>query len=100
MYSSVEFRDSTSVHRSGMLPHHQMDGEHISCAGHDRPGSTNSAVGDASQDVFYLSSAQFCINGCNRGNATQCTVGPLEPADCPFLAAKVFIGNCHQARQS
>lgn len=33
-------------------------------------GSTNPAIGDAAQDVFYLAGSKFCINCRDRREAT------------------------------
>ncbi len=50
-------------------------------------GSTDSAVGDTAQDVFYFAGSKFGIDGGNWGDAAKCAVGTLEPVHRTFVIA-------------
>ena len=100
MHNLGGFLGSTSVHRNGMLLRRRTEREHRLCAALGKFGSTNSAVGDAAQDVLHLTRSQFGVNCCHGGKATQGAVGALEPAHGTLMIAKVLISDSHDTGQS
>ena len=71
-----------------------------SCARLDKLGSTNSAVGDAAQDVFHLAGSQLSVD-CSHGCETaEGTIGMLEPAHGTLVVAEIFISNRYNSSQS
>ena len=69
-------------------------------AARDKPGSTNSAISDASQNVFHLASTGLGID-CSEGrNAAEGAIGMPQPASGTVAIAQVLIRDCNNARQA
>lgn len=66
----------------------------------DKHGSTNSAISDASQNVFHLARPGFGID-CGEGRDTaKRTIGMLEPASGALVIAEVLIRESNDAGQA
>src|SRR5208282_2838370 len=83
-----------------MLLRRQTEYGHTFCARLDRVDSTNSAVGDAAQDVLHLARSQLCVNGSDGREAAEGMVGMLEPAHGTLMVTQVFMSNGYNASQS
>src|ERR1019366_8741651 len=83
-----------------MLLRRQREYGRMACARLDKVGSTNSAVGDATQDALHLARSQLCVDGGDGCEAAEGTVGMLEPAHGTLVVTKTFIRNRYNASQS
>src|SRR6266567_5542764 len=83
-----------------MLLRHRMECERTFYEALDRRDSTNSAVGNATQNVFHLACAQFGINGGHRGDAAEGTIRVLQPAHGANMVAEVLVGQGYDAGQA
>ena len=62
--------------------------------------STNSAVGNAAENVLHLARAQFRVHSGDRREATQGSIGTLEPAHGALVIAQTFTGDGYDASQA
>src|SRR5579862_4385219 len=77
-----------------------MDCERRPCAVRDRCGSTDSAVSDASENVFNLACARLRVDRFHRCDPSECAIRPLEPSPRTFGIAEMIAGDRDQASKS
>src|SRR5947207_15893967 len=77
-----------------------MECERRFCVARGKRDSTDSAIRDATQDVFHLACAQFGINGGHRGDAAEGTIRVLQPAQSANMVSEVLVGECYDAGQA
>ena len=69
------------------------------CGEPDRPVSTDSAVRNAAQDVLDLASAKLRVDGRNRCDSAERTIGTLKPAQGALSITEILIGKGNNASE-
>ena len=68
-------------------------------AARDRLGSTDSAVGDTTENVLYLACSEFGVDRLDRSEPAERAVRALQPVYRPLSSAKEIMSNGDDTRE-